>query len=311
MLNQVQTDSQLPVVAGVEIPLDDEGRYNLNALHKASGKDPSKAPTQWFRWGPAQDFIEEVKSHCASTQTGTKSTTYEPLKVVNGGSNPGTFAHELIAVEYAGWISPKFRILVNQTFIDYRTGKLVPAQQAPVAPEDPTLAGIYQANMAACHLMIEMDRAKRRIESLESRSEKAFDTFKNVSLFLNSKVDAQSRIANQIASSHAQAINAQASVVRKHEQILSRRDPAKKFNAVHIGSILGLSAQRTNRLIEEAGLQVKLTDASGKSRGWELLPAGTRYGRQNQVVYGSTGNPRNASVSWSEEVVDVLLPLIK
>ncbi|HAX5210387.1 TPA: KilA-N domain-containing protein, partial [Escherichia coli] len=33
------------------------------------------------------------------------------------------FAHELLAVEYAGWISPVFRLHVNQTFIDYRTGK--------------------------------------------------------------------------------------------------------------------------------------------------------------------------------------------
>ncbi len=43
------------------------------------------------------------------------------------GRYGGTFAHELLAVEYAGWISPGFRIKVNQTFIDYRNGKLQPA----------------------------------------------------------------------------------------------------------------------------------------------------------------------------------------
>ena len=47
------------------------------------------------------------------------------------GRNGGTFAHELVAVEYAGWISPRFRIKVNQTFIDYRTGQLTPADSTP------------------------------------------------------------------------------------------------------------------------------------------------------------------------------------
>jgi hypothetical protein len=42
-------------------------------------------------------------------------------------------------VEYAGWISPKFRILVNQTFIDYRTGKLQPQ---PPTVKDPLLQAI-------------------------------------------------------------------------------------------------------------------------------------------------------------------------
>ncbi|EPY8596759.1 phage antirepressor KilAC domain-containing protein, partial [Escherichia coli] len=32
-----------------------------------------------------------------------------------------------LAVEYAGWISPAFRLKVNQTFIDYRAGRLQPA----------------------------------------------------------------------------------------------------------------------------------------------------------------------------------------
>lgn len=43
------------------------------------------------------------------------------------GRGGGTFAHELLAVEYAGWISPAFRLKVNQTFIDYRAGRLQPA----------------------------------------------------------------------------------------------------------------------------------------------------------------------------------------
>jgi hypothetical protein len=119
--------NNLPVIAGVEIFVDSEGRYNLNALHKAYERDtgkkqPTKRPVDWLRCKSAREFIEAVKEN----QGENSHLGFDVLKVVHGGANPGTFAHELIAVEYAGWISPKFRILVNQTFIDYRTGKLQP-----------------------------------------------------------------------------------------------------------------------------------------------------------------------------------------
>ncbi len=43
------TNKNLPVIAGVEITTDSEGRFNLNALHKASGLGSNKAPAQWLR----------------------------------------------------------------------------------------------------------------------------------------------------------------------------------------------------------------------------------------------------------------------
>jgi hypothetical protein len=119
----------LPVIAGVEVPVDAEGRYNLNALHRAheaaeGSEQPNKAPAQWTRTQQAQEFIKEVSDMHICTS---------PIETLRGGLGiQGTFAHELIAVEYAGWISPAFRIKVNQAFIDYRTGKLVnPVQILP------------------------------------------------------------------------------------------------------------------------------------------------------------------------------------
>lgn len=104
-----------PVIAGVEITTDDKGRYNLNALHKASGLREEKAPAKWLRNKQAQELIRELVDGqiCPS-----------PLKSKKGGISQGTFAHELLAVSYAGWISPAFQLQVNQTFIDYRSGKL-------------------------------------------------------------------------------------------------------------------------------------------------------------------------------------------
>ncbi|WP_275356057.1 KilA-N domain-containing protein, partial [Xenorhabdus bovienii] len=44
------------------------------------------------------------------------------INTINGGMSPGTFAHELIAVSYAGWIRPDFQLDVNQAFIDFKSG---------------------------------------------------------------------------------------------------------------------------------------------------------------------------------------------
>ncbi|MDE9519728.1 KilA-N domain-containing protein [Xenorhabdus bovienii] len=112
-------NNNLPVIAGVEITTDSEGRFNLNALHKASNESDSKKPSEWLRLSSTKSLINEL--------SGNSHLGQEVIKSVRGGTSPGTFAHELLAVSYAGWISPAFQLQVNQTFIDYRSGKLAPA----------------------------------------------------------------------------------------------------------------------------------------------------------------------------------------
>ncbi len=119
---------QLPMIAGVEITTDAHGRFNLNALHKASGAPDAKRPGSWHRLDSTKALITELESHCTDLCTA-------PVSTVNGGSAPGTFAHELLAIDYAGWISPAFRLQVHQVFIDFRTGKL--ASAAPIDLDDP------------------------------------------------------------------------------------------------------------------------------------------------------------------------------
>lgn len=101
-------------IAGVEIYQDDQGRYNLNALHKSSGNDLSKAPAQWLRLKGTQELIEELTDMQIHTSL---------VNSVKGGVEQGTFVHELLAVSYAGWISASFQLKVNQAFIDSKKPK--------------------------------------------------------------------------------------------------------------------------------------------------------------------------------------------
>ncbi|ELC7279674.1 phage antirepressor KilAC domain-containing protein [Aeromonas veronii] len=130
--------NSMPVIAGVEITTDEVGRFNLNALHRASGAGDHKAPNQWLRTKQAKELISELANQTANSQSG-----HEVLKVINGGVAPGTFAHELLAISYASWISPAFHLQVNQVFLDYRTGKLAPVVDPMVALNDPaTMRGL-------------------------------------------------------------------------------------------------------------------------------------------------------------------------
>lgn len=121
----MSTGNKLPVVVGVEIPLDESGRYNLNTIHKASGEGDDKSPGQWLRRKTTKELIKEIDANLLkNSQDVNLHSAQKSINVVNGGTNPGTFAHELLAVSYAGWIRASFQLEVNQAFIDYRKGKV-------------------------------------------------------------------------------------------------------------------------------------------------------------------------------------------
>ncbi len=109
------TPMNAPVIAGIQIRTDDEGLYSLNDLHRASGGRDAKRPKTWLETKQAHELIQELRQNSALGQ--------EVLKVMKGGTTPGTYAHELLAVSYAGWISPSFQLMVNQTFLDARSAK--------------------------------------------------------------------------------------------------------------------------------------------------------------------------------------------
>lgn len=95
----------MPVVAGVEIRSDAENRYSLNALHQASGGNEKHKPDNWLRLDTTQAYIAAVEK-----ESGKAAVS------VARGRNGGTFACRDVIIEYAGWISPEFRLQVNRTF---------------------------------------------------------------------------------------------------------------------------------------------------------------------------------------------------
>jgi len=122
MNTSISTAVSHPVIAGHEITTDEHGRFSLNAIHRASEAGAHKRPSKWLSTEPAKELIQELADQ-------SPSEGFEPVAVYHGGARPGTFSHELLAVSYAGWISPKFQLQVNQVFLDYRMGRLHQLEQ--------------------------------------------------------------------------------------------------------------------------------------------------------------------------------------
>ncbi len=145
--------SSLPTIAGIEITTDEQGRFNLNLLHKASGLGPHKAPNKWLSIEPTTELIGELNSQ-------THSEEFGPINSIRGGNSPGTFAHKLLAISYAGWISPAFQLKVNQVFLDYQSAN------KPAIPQS-----FPEALRLAATAMEERDRAIATKAEIGSRRE--------------------------------------------------------------------------------------------------------------------------------------------
>lgn len=96
------------IIANQNVTLDEYGRISLNTLHKLSGAGRSKEPGQWLRLASTQELITVLEQD-ADLHHGQKI-----IEAMHGGATPSTYAHELLAVSYAGWISPRFQLQVNQ-----------------------------------------------------------------------------------------------------------------------------------------------------------------------------------------------------
>lgn len=115
--------SALVSVGGIEITTDDAGRFNLNALHRASGAEKKHGPSYWLALDSTQSLMDELSAQTTGISVVTKE-----------GRSGGTFVHELLAVSYAGWISPSFQLKVNQAFLDVKSGMVgLPDFANPVA----------------------------------------------------------------------------------------------------------------------------------------------------------------------------------
>jgi hypothetical protein len=149
-----ESTTKAVVIAGITILRDTSGRYSLNTLHQASGASETKRPGQWLKRKSTQELIDQLDSQ----------VLFSTLDVIHGGEHAGTYAHELLAVSYAGWISPSFQLQVNRVFLETVHEPGPAPAPAPALPElhDPA----YQLLVKT---VCDLDATRHQLALLEAR----------------------------------------------------------------------------------------------------------------------------------------------
>lgn len=105
--NPVNPNTQPLVIGDFSIRQDEEGRYSLADLHKASGNLAKHKPSNFLRVEQTQELINEIEQF---------SDMRSAVKVINGGNNRGTYAVKEMVYSYAMWISAKFHLMVIRAY---------------------------------------------------------------------------------------------------------------------------------------------------------------------------------------------------
>lgn len=111
--------SQSLTISDVQIKQDAQGRYCLNDLHKAAGGEKRHQPSRWLIIQQTIELIEELKS--TPRIQGVEQN--QPVDVINGGVNRGTYADKELVYAYATWISAKFFLRVIRAYDSLVTQK--------------------------------------------------------------------------------------------------------------------------------------------------------------------------------------------
>ncbi|MEC8124589.1 MAG: KilA-N domain-containing protein [Pseudomonadota bacterium] len=107
------------VIGEFTIRQDEEGRYCLHDLHKASGALEKHQPAFFMRNKQTKDLIEEIE-HSANLQSAENDRSANlqiAVKVIKGGAGEqGTYVVKELVYAYAMWISPKFHLMVIRAY---------------------------------------------------------------------------------------------------------------------------------------------------------------------------------------------------
>lgn len=147
---------------GSEVVFDASARmWNLNAMHRAAGGAPHKAPAQWLRNQQVQELIAvlaEEERNCANSHSFVERRE---------GRNGGTWAHWQIAAAYAHYLNPRFYLQWNEWALERQQqirNETAPARTNKAAERD--------IDRQLSEIRAGMKAMWKRLDALESEQQK-------------------------------------------------------------------------------------------------------------------------------------------
>ena len=108
--NLVNPNTQPLVIGDLSVRQDEDGRYCLNDLHKASGGENKHAPYRFIRLEQTIDLVSEIEQ-APDMVLGRKA-----VNSIHGGNDRGTYVVKELVYAYAMWISAKFHLTVIRAY---------------------------------------------------------------------------------------------------------------------------------------------------------------------------------------------------
>lgn len=137
-------------ISGISIKQDSHGRFCLNDLHKAAGGEKRHQPSRWLIIQQTIELIDELKS----TPRIQGVEQHQPVDVINGGVNRGTYADKELVYAYATWISAKFFLTVIRAYDSLVSKPAYALRDLPTAtPKSITPAMQRQVQKAIANLV--------------------------------------------------------------------------------------------------------------------------------------------------------------
>lgn len=112
---------------GEQISFDPEARmWNLNAMHKATGEDPNKAPNRWLRLEQTQELIRVILDDLNQFEEQLSMDDFkwdlkshlkyekDIIETRRGRYDSGTWVIQDLAIIYAHYLSPRFYLQWNK-----------------------------------------------------------------------------------------------------------------------------------------------------------------------------------------------------
>ena len=90
-----------------------DGMINLTNMWKACGGDETQRPSAWMRSIDARKIMVALEEKMES-----KCVKFTHLTEVKMGRHGGTFAHPVIGLAYAKYLSPEFHIWCNEKLLE-------------------------------------------------------------------------------------------------------------------------------------------------------------------------------------------------
>jgi hypothetical protein len=118
-------DSELLVLRGSRVSEDENGNICLNDLWKLAGEPENLRPTSWHRQKKTQALERALHDRIMfAKHNSTKTAEISTFYVAGRGTKAKTYAHPVLALDYAESLNPTLGVEVKEVFLRYRANDI-------------------------------------------------------------------------------------------------------------------------------------------------------------------------------------------